>query len=60
MSVVFPASTSVSNFLTMGIYWIGAVLITNTASTYERMDLFADMIVFSSYALLIVSSFMML
>ena len=58
--MVFPASTSVSNFLTMAIYGIGAVLIMHTADTYEQMDLFADMIVFSSYALLIVSSFMML
>lgn len=51
---------SVSNFLTMGIYFIGAVLITHTDDPYVRMDLFSEMIVFSSYALLIVSSFMML
>ncbi len=45
--------------LTLAIYWIGAFLIDG-AIGMERMTVFSDMIVFSSYAMQVVMAFMML
>ena len=39
-----------SNALTVAIYCIGAFLIVNTASSTEKIAIFTDMVVFSSYA----------
>lgn len=60
MSPLHPISSSMMNFLTLAIYWIGAGLIAATASQTDQFGLFSDMIVFSSYATQIVSSVMML
>ena len=59
VSSITPAlSSGMSNFLTLAIYWIGILLISGTDDTGHQTLLFSDMIVFSSYAVLIVSSFM--
>lgn len=59
MAIMQPGMMSIMNGLTLSIYWIGAYLI-NAASLMNRLGLFSDMIVYSSYAMQIVISFMML
>lgn len=59
MSVLMPSISLIMNGLALSIYWIGAVLI-NEADLVAKGELFADMVVFSSYAMQIVMSFMML
>ena len=60
LAVMFPAMMLVMNGLALSIYWIGALLIDATAMPMDRMVLFSDMVVFSSYAMQIVMSFIML
>ena len=59
MSIISPGMTFISLVLTITIYFIGAYLI-NDANLYEKAELFSNMIVFSSYAMQVVISFMML
>ena len=60
LAVMFPTMMLVMNGLALSIYWIGAILIDATAMPMDRMVLFSDMVVFSSYAMQIVMSFIML
>ena len=60
LAVMFPAMMLVMNGLALSIYWIGALLIDAAAMPMDRMVLFSDMVVFSSYAMQIVMSFIML
>lgn len=59
MSTMNPAVMLIMNGLTLAIYWIGAILIQNTM-TGNELILFSDMIVFSTYAMQVISSIMML
>ena len=59
MSIVGPTMTLVMNGLNLSIYVIGAFLI-NAAGTVEKLTLFSDMVVFSSYAMQVVMAFMMI
>ena len=59
MSFLMPSIQLISNGLSLAIYWIGAVLINN-AAMMDKATLFSDMVVFSSYAMQVVMSFMML
>jgi len=59
MAFMSPSIQLVMNGLSLAIYWIGAVLINN-AGMEDKVILFADMIVFSQYAMQVVMSFMML
>ncbi len=59
MACLFPSINLIMSGLTLAIYWIGAFLIDG-AIGMERMTVFSDMIVFSSYAMQIVMAFMML
>lgn len=65
MAMMMPGMNLVLNGLTLAIYWIGAFLInsiavTGQAALLERVEVFSDMVVFSSYAMQVVMSFMML
>lgn len=65
MTVLSPFMSLTMNCLSMSIYWIGAVLIcsvlpTATDALARRVDIFADMIVFMSYAMQIIASFLMI
>ena len=60
MAPAFPLAQSMMNFVTMGIYWVGAGIIMSAGSVDEQMMLFSDMIVFTSYATMVLSSFMQL
>ncbi len=59
MSFLMPSIQMVSNGLVLGVYLVGASLI-NEAMGMDKMVLFSDMVVFSSYAMQVIMSFMML
>lgn len=58
-SIMQPVMMLIMNGLTLGIYFIGAGLI-NTALMSEKITLFSNMVVFSSYGMQVISSFLML
>lgn len=58
-SILSPTMFFVMHFLTLGIYFIGAYLIRD-AGMLEKLSLFGDMVVFSSYAIQVIMSFLML
>ncbi len=58
-SFFMPILQGISSGLTLMIYLLGASLISN-AGIFEKGDLFADTMVFTSYAMQIVMSFIML
>jgi ATP-binding cassette subfamily B multidrug efflux pump len=60
MGIMMPTISAVMNFLSLSIYWIGAYLIMDAGSIADKMTLFSNMIVFSSYAMQVILSFMML
>ena len=59
MAIMHPGMTLIMSGLSLGIYWVGAYLI-NFAGTKEKLDLFSDTVVFSSYAVQVVMAFVML
>ncbi len=59
MAIMNPGMTLISSGLTLAIYWIGAYLINNS-SYPANLQLFSDMVVYISYAMQIVMSFMLL
>ena len=58
-SVLSPTMYLVMYFLTLGIYFVGAYLIKEAAIA-DQIVLFGDMVVFSSYAMQVIMSFLML
>lgn len=60
ISFIMPMLTAVMTGLSLAIYVLGAVLINDTADPQERLTLFSQMVVFSTYALQVVTSFMMM
>lgn len=59
MAIMQPTMGLIMSGMSLAIYWIGAYLIYN-ASMAERLTLFSDMVVFSSYAMQVIMAFMML
>jgi ATP-binding cassette, subfamily B, multidrug efflux pump len=59
MAGLMPLLSAVMSGLTLAIYWVGAYLI-NTANLLDRLTLFSNMVVFSSYAMQVIMSMMML
>lgn len=70
MALLSPVMTGISSGMTLAIYWIGAYLIENIAiptdptkiagAMQDKVDLFSDMVVYSSYAMQVVMGFMMM
>ena len=60
MAFLQPVIGTVMTALSLGIYWMGAIIINNGADTAQRLEDFSDMIVFSSYAMQLIAAFMML
>ena len=58
-AVLQPMIYLVMHVLTLSIYYIGAILIKD-ATFQSKISLFGDMIVFSSYAIQVIMSFLML
>lgn len=56
MSIMSPGMQLIMSGLSLAIYWIGAHLI-NAAAMNDKIDLFSDMVVFSSYAIQVVMAF---
>ncbi len=59
MAIMMPLISALMSGLTLAIYWIGAYLIEG-AEAMNRLTLFSNMVVFSSYAMQVIMSFMML
>jgi len=55
-----PFNGVVQNILTVAIYILGAGIIMNASSGDEALDVFSNMVVYSSYVLYVVSSFILL
>lgn len=59
MALMMPGIQAVLNGLTLAIYALGAVMINNAAMT-DKITLFSNMVVFSSYAMQVIMAFMLL
>lgn len=70
MALMSPVMTSISSGTTLAIYWIGAFLIEDIAipkdptkiagAMQDKVNIFSDMVVYSSYAMQVVIGFMMM
>ena len=58
-AILDPIMNIVMHFLTLGIYFIGAYLI-EAALMVDKITLFSNMVVFSSYGMQVIMSFLML
>lgn len=59
-AVLAPTIQLVNNVLTLGAYFVGAALISAATDAAARLSLFSDTVVFLSYALQIVSAFLLM
>ena len=59
MSLFNPMMYLVMNCISLAIYWVGAYII-EAASGMDKIALFSDMVVFMSYAVQVIMSFIML
>lgn len=59
MAIMSPCMNLVMSGLSLGIYFIGAYLI-DAADMSNKLNIFSDMVVFSSYAMQVIMAFMML
>ncbi|MDY5679085.1 MAG: ABC transporter ATP-binding protein, partial [Candidatus Methanomethylophilaceae archaeon] len=57
MSFNVPFNSLIRNSLTMAVYWVGALIIAGTSGYGDRLVLFSDMIVFATYAVMILNGF---
>ena len=60
MAVMQPSMSVIMSGMSLAIYWIGAILINNAGLPQEKVSIFSDMVVFSSYAMQVIMAFMML
>lgn len=58
-SIMSPVMMLVNHSLTLGIYFVGAYLISE-AGLLNKITLFSDMVVFSSYGMQVIMSFLIL
>ncbi|MDO4392393.1 MAG: ABC transporter ATP-binding protein [Clostridium sp.] len=59
MSAMSPVMYLIMDLLTLSIYFVGAYLI-NAANMLDKITIFSNMVVFSSYAMQVIMSFLML
>jgi len=59
MAIMGPVMSMVMSGISLAIYWVGAYLI-NEAILLDKIEIFGNMVVFSSYAIQVIMSFMML
>lgn len=59
MASFMPTMMLIMSGLSLAVYWIGAYLI-NEAGMMDKISLFSDMVVFSSYAMQVIMAFIML
>ena len=58
MAFMHPTMGAIMNLMSLSIYWIGASVV-NAATGMMRVEEFSSMVVFSAYAMQVVSAFMM-
>lgn len=58
-AIMHPSMILVRSFLTLSIFFVGAFLILN-AGMADKINIFGNMVVFSSYAMHVIMSFIML
>ena len=58
-AILNPVMNLVMHSLTLGIYIIGAILINN-AGLLDKINLFSNMVVFTSYGMQVIAAFLML
>ena len=59
LAIMSPLMSLVMNGISLGIYWVGAYLI-DAAGMQDKLTIFSNMVVFSSYSMQVIMSFMML
>lgn len=59
LAVMQPGMQLIMSGLTLAIYWVGVYLI-DSAALANKLTLFSDMVVFSSYAMQVIMAFMLL
>ena len=59
MASLMPFMMLIMSGLSLAVYWIGAYLI-DQADMMDKIGLFSDMVVFSSYAVMVVMAFVMM
>lgn len=59
LSFLQPSLNFAMSSISLGIYWLGAIIIQNAAQSH-KLTIFSDMVVFSSYALQIIAAFMLM
>lgn len=59
MAFMHPSINIVMNGLTLAIYWIGAYIVRDAAAGHQ-LNMFSDMVVFSTYAMQVIMSLLML
>lgn len=59
MAVMMPLMNTIMNGLMLAVYWIGAYLI-DAADAADKLTTFADMVVFSSYSVQVIMSFLLM
>ena len=58
-ALMTPLMTFVMQFMALGTYFLGAIII-NGAGLLDKVELFSNMVVFSSYSIQVIMSFLML
>ena len=59
MAVLSPTISAVMSGLSLAIYWVGAILI-NEAELTSKIEIFSNTVVFSSYAIQVITAFMLM
>ena len=59
-ALISPTIYLVMHFLTLSIYFVGAFLIRDAGGIADKVEIFGNMVVFSSYAMQVIMSFLML
>ncbi len=60
MALMSPVMSTVMSSLSLAIYWIGAYLINDAGVITTKLEIFGNMVTFSSYAVQVIMSFIML
>ena len=59
MAIMMPLMNTIMNGLMLAVYWIGAYLI-DAAEALDKLTTFSNMVVFSSYSIQVIMSFLLL
>ena len=59
MAIMMPLMNTIMNGLMLAVYWIGAYLI-DAADAADKLTTFSNMVVFSSYSIQVIMSFLLL